>query len=696
MRDCRIHMGKALYGNCGLMYAKAEISSNGKLNPKNLINPYVFYMKDGQYGIVSIRTDSSETAASDVLNLTADTSEGSAFDIQSEETRIEGACERNYFYVPESVGKKLVSKFSTIYNTGVTVPEVKLYTDNGADACKEQLRNTKVQLQYSDGSTAEKAVDWDMSGIDFEKEGEYYVTGYIQRAPSMKASADTSLGVNRADPCIYYNEDDGYYYFIATDDSNGNATFGIRKSETIEGLKDAEESVILSVDDYDDVNMVLWAPEIHKIGRHTYIFFAANPAGGWDVQCFVMKLGGDDMTKKEDWDRPIRFLGMDDRPLKEATDVGGITLDMTSFELHGETYVCWTQRDFGRETGSIIFIATIDPSMPWKLTSEPTLLCRPDYGWDNNDDTPVDEGPYAIIAEDNIYITFSGSAVGATYCVGLLKADIDADLLSSESWTKSNYPILYPRAVEGEAGPGHNSYTRDAAGNLVFVYHARPVDANGNVGSRNTGLRTVHFDVDGEPVLYMYGDLELACEYEEVSLKVTVTSMATENSNQIKDTPPAVTVQNPVGQNNVDTGVAGVTKGLVITVGKFTYKVTAVSKSGGGSVSIIKMVGKKVKSAVIGSTVSIGGAKYKITAISNGAFKGCKKLKNVIIGKNVTKIGNKAFANCTGLKKIVVKGTKIQKVGKNAFGKTAKNTSVKVPKKALKKYKKLFRGIKVK
>lgn len=51
---------QALYDNCGLMYAKAEIAANGKLNPKNLKNPYVFYMKDGQYGIISVRTDSGK------------------------------------------------------------------------------------------------------------------------------------------------------------------------------------------------------------------------------------------------------------------------------------------------------------------------------------------------------------------------------------------------------------------------------------------------------------------------------------------------------------------------------------------------------------------------------------------------------------------------------------------------------------
>ena len=123
---------------------------------------------------------------------------------------------------------------------------------------------------------------------------------------------------------------------------------------------------------------------------------------------------------------------------------------------------------------------------------------------------------------------------------------------------------------------------------------------------------------------------------------------------------------------------------------------TDVSASGEASVSVTKVSDKKIKSAVIGSTVSINGVTYKITEIGNGAFKGCKNLKKVTIGKNVTKIGNKAFSNCSKLKKIIVKGSKIKKVGKKAFSKVSKKAVAKVPKKAAKKYKKLFKGVKVK
>lgn len=62
----------------------------------------------------------------------------------------------------------------------------------------------------------------------------------------------------------------------------------------------------------------------------------------------------------------------------------------------------------------------------------------------------------------------------------------------------------------------------------------------------------------------------------------------------------------------------------------------------------------------------------------------------------VTKIAKKAFYNCRNLKQITVKATGIKKVGKKAFKGTNKQLKIKVPKKKLKAYKKLFGKITVK
>lgn len=118
----------------------------------------------------------------------------------------------------------------------------------------------------------------------------------------------------------------------------------------------------------------------------------------------------------------------------------------------------------------------------------------------------------------------------------------------------------------------------------------------------------------------------------------------------------------------------------------------------------------------ISDTVTINGVEYKVTSIAKNAFKNNKQVTAVSIGKNVTSIGDNAFAGCSELKKVTIAENMVS-IGKNAFkgckklktitiksGKLTKKsirkgafkgisskTVIKVPKKKLKAYKKLFR-----
>ena len=66
------------------------------------------------------------------------------------------------------------------------------------------------------------------------------------------------------------------------------------------------------------------------------------------------------------------------------------------------------------------------------------------------------------------------------------------------------------------------------------------------------------------------------------------------------------------------------------------------------------------------------------------------KLKKVIIEKNIQKIAKNAFKGCKKLKKVTIKTTKLKSIGTNAFKGIYKKATFKVPKKYLKKYKKMF------
>ena len=118
------------------------------------------------------------------------------------------------------------------------------------------------------------------------------------------------------------------------------------------------------------------------------------------------------------------------------------------------------------------------------------------------------------------------------------------------------------------------------------------------------------------------------------------------------------------------------------------YMVTSASKK----TPTIKYTGssdKTKKKVIIPKTVTIDGVEYKVTSIGKKAFRNNKSLKEVVIGKNITKIETKAFYGCKNLRRVTFKTTTLSKksVGKNAFGKINNRASYLIPSEKLKKYK---------
>ena len=81
-----------------------------------------------------------------------------------------------------------------------------------------------------------------------------------------------------------------------------------------------------------------------------------------------------------------------------------------------------------------------------------------------------------------------------------------------------------------------------------------------------------------------------------------------------------------------------------------------------------------------------------MASIGAGAFRNCKNLKSVVIGKGVKGIHARAFGGCTALKRITIKSGKLKKAGRNAFKGIHAKAVIKVPKAKLKAYKKLLKN----
>ncbi len=365
---------------------------------------------------------------------------------------------------------------------------------------------------YTDGSTDVKPICLDASSVDGA--GEYTLRGEIQN-PTFPIHCAEGL----ADPIVF--KWDGKWYFLATNDKLNDIGMYVRVADTVEELfaPDNIEKCILPYDESRNLIQTFWAPEFHVIGDDLYILFAV---GGkqWAPQSHMMKLKkGGDIMNPDDWSDPVRVTKKDGSPLC----TGGITLDMTYINTGKEHYVAWSERYHCMapgDSGSMIKIASIDPANPTQLTSDPVLLTRPLLGWENQYGTINNEGPYPLIANGKVYLSYSGaSAGGYSYDVGVLTADIDADLLDLASWTKAPTPLLNPFSVAGVEGPGHNGFYVGDDGKTMITYHGKPI---GRDNHRCTCLHRVHFDKNGDPVFNMPPERDLPEELKDVTVKVTV------------------------------------------------------------------------------------------------------------------------------------------------------------------------------
>ena len=161
---------------------------------------------------------------------------------------------------------------------------------------------------------------------------------------------------------------------------------------------------------------------------------------------------------------------------------------------------------------------------------------------------------------------------------------------------------------------------------------------------------------------------------------------------QVTVTPASTTKPDGQGTNPVSATAQPEPEGSVLTVGNGIYKVIS---GDGEEPSVIYWLkdSKTASQIVIPDTVESKGIRYKVTSIAKGAFENNKKLKSIVIGKNIVSIGKNAFKNCKNLKKIVIRSEKLKasKVGANILKGTNKKLVIKVPENKQKQYKKFLK-----
>lgn len=176
------------------------------------------------------------------------------------------------------------------------------------------------------------------------------------------------------------------------------------------------------------------------------------------------------------------------------------TLDATSFVHRGACYLCWAQREPGIDSNSNLYLAPL--ATPTTLGPRPARLTVPTLDWEGRG-FKVAEGPALLSRNGRLFMTYSASATDARYCMGMLTARDDADIMDPAAWVKSPVPVFASSPANRIWGPGHNSFTTDERGRDMLVYHAR--DYEKIVGdplfdpNRRTRVQPIRYRADGTP-----------------------------------------------------------------------------------------------------------------------------------------------------------------------------------------------------
>ena len=270
----------------------------------------------------------------------------------------------------------------------------------------------------------------------------------------------------RADPFILH-ADNGKYYFTASVPEYDRVV--LRCADSLEGIKDAEEKTIWKKHESGIMSCNVWAPELHYLFGGWYMYFAASDKDDiWALRPYVLKCCGDDPMNDE-W---VELGKMNAAPDDEFS-FRAFSLDATVFENKGSWYYVWAEKVSVGKQISNLYIARMKSAN--ELETAQVLLATPDYSWERHGFW-VNEGPSVIHHDGKLFLTFSASDTSPAYCVGMLVADEDSDVLDPQSWRKLRNPVLKSDISKKIYGPGHNCFTTDEDGNDIMVFHARTTD----------------------------------------------------------------------------------------------------------------------------------------------------------------------------------------------------------------------------
>ena len=301
-----------------------------------------------------------------------------------------------------------------------------------------------------------------------------------------------------ADPWVFYHQ--GYYYYTNTLSDK----IGIWRTKDLSELKTAEYKTIYIPPENTMYSKQLWAPEIINIDGNWYVYFAADDGDNFNHRLYVLENVSDDPFQGEFELKGQLITDKDDN----------WAIDGSVFKHRGDYYLIWSGwqiTPWVEAETQCIYIARM--KNPWTLATDRVLISKPDYAWERIWENPtewanmpghivyVNEGPEVLSNDDKLFLVYSASGCWTPhYCLGMLSADADSDLLDPSSWTKHSEPVFRHSPENGVYGTGHNCFFKSPDGTEDwFLYHANDKPDQGCGGRRSPRAQKIEWRPDGIP-----------------------------------------------------------------------------------------------------------------------------------------------------------------------------------------------------
>ncbi len=280
--------------------------------------------------------------------------------------------------------------------------------------------------------------------------------------------------------------DTGTYYYCYSD----KGKIWVNQSEDLVEAVQFSGKVVWSPEAGKPWSKQLWAPELHQIEGHWYIYVAASNGKNENHRMYVLRADKPDGT--------FKLVGKVTAP-SDKWAIDGTPL------LHGDKlYFIWSGWKEDRNTAQHLYIAGMDS--PEKLKGTRVRISSPEFDWEKirgpkgkvNAHLPyVNEGPQVLQNGDAIHVVYSASGSWTDhYCLGLLTL-VGEDPLEPDSWEKSPVPVF--QSANGVIAPGHASFTKspDGTEDWIIYHSAKHPGAKWN---RETRMQPFTWDSDGKPV----------------------------------------------------------------------------------------------------------------------------------------------------------------------------------------------------